>query len=375
MKVIFLDIDGVLNSRIYDRERNWNEQTDIDETRLPLVKKIVDGTGAKIILSSTWREHWDKNLEKCDKDGVYINKTFAKYGLEIYGKTPDLGEDFDRPDEIKAWLNCPPERVEGFVIIDDYRYGWGELADNFVKTNPNFGLGLEEEHVKMAVDILGSNGKNGGAVSRRISILGDSISTYQGYNPAGYSVYYKGGEAYENEVLSADDTWWKQVINGVGGELCLNNSYSGSLVWGKGFPCACSERRCSELHGAESPDIILVFMGTNDRGYGIDLQEFYDSYRTMLQLIKKNYPDAKIICGTLLVGYRKIGDKLNAQSSIAEFDYNNIIRMAAEKENCLIADLAQSRKCYETLDGCHPTKVGHRLIADLWLEKLKPLLK
>ncbi len=53
MKIIFLDIDGVLNSRTYDRKRNWNEQTDIDESRLPLVKEIVDSTGAEIVLSST----------------------------------------------------------------------------------------------------------------------------------------------------------------------------------------------------------------------------------------------------------------------------------------------------------------------------------
>jgi len=154
MKVIFLDIDGVLNSRAYDRKRNRDEQTDIDETRLPLVKEIVTATGAKIVLSSTWREHWAKDPHICRDDGVYINKTFAKYELEIYDKTPDLGMDFDRPDEIKAWLDSSQESIESFVIIDDYRYAWGSLSDNFVKTNPNFGLGLEEEHVQNAIEIL-----------------------------------------------------------------------------------------------------------------------------------------------------------------------------------------------------------------------------
>ncbi|MDE7082989.1 MAG: hypothetical protein K2O89_04725 [Clostridia bacterium] len=154
MKVIFLDIDGVLNSRIYDRKRNWNEQSDIDETRLPLVKNIVNETGAKIVLSSTWRVHWGKEPAKCDADGEYINRTFVKFGLEIYDKTPDLGIDFDRPDEIKSWLNSTPETIERFVIIDDYRYAWGKLSDNFVKTNPNLGLGLEEEHVQTAIRIL-----------------------------------------------------------------------------------------------------------------------------------------------------------------------------------------------------------------------------
>ena len=47
MKILFLDIDGVLNSRAYDCRRNWNEQTNIDETRLPLVKEIVAKTAAE----------------------------------------------------------------------------------------------------------------------------------------------------------------------------------------------------------------------------------------------------------------------------------------------------------------------------------------
>ena len=82
MKIIFLDIDGVLNSREYDRKRNWNEQTDIDETRLPLVKEIIDKTGAKIVLISTWRNHWDRDESLCDEDGMYINRLFSKYGTQ-----------------------------------------------------------------------------------------------------------------------------------------------------------------------------------------------------------------------------------------------------------------------------------------------------
>lgn len=375
MKVIFLDIDGVLNSHAYDRKRNWNEQTDIDETRLPLVKRIVDETGAKIVLSSTWREHWSVDTRLCDEDGIYINRTFAKFGLEIYDKTPDLGIDFDRPDEIRAWLNSAQETIESFVIIDDYRYGWGKLSDNFVKTNPNFGLGLEEEHVQKAIEILLPDKKRNNS-KYKISVLGDSISTYMGYNPVGYAVYYMEDNAYENEIESVNDTWWKQVIDCLDGELCVNNSYSCSLVFGNVSSSACSEERCSCLHDLDKPDIILIYMGANDRGYGVDIQKFYDSYRTMLRRIKKNYPAAKIVCATLLLGYRKDGEgNLNAESAVEEFDYNNAIRSAVKEEKCLLADLAVSGRCYETLDGCHPTKNGHRLMAELWFEKLKTLLK
>lgn len=154
MKIIFLDIDGVLNSRAYDRKRNWNEQTDIDETRLPLIKEIVDATDARIVLSSTWRQHWDKDTNRCDVDGRYINKTFAKFGLSIYDKTPDLGIHALRRDEIGKWLKETAEEIVSFVIIDDYRYGWGDLSKHFVKTEPNFCLGIEIEHVKKAIEIL-----------------------------------------------------------------------------------------------------------------------------------------------------------------------------------------------------------------------------
>lgn len=156
MKILFLDIDGVLNSREYDRHRNWNEQTDIDETRLPLVKEIIDKTGAKIVLISTWRSHWNRDESLCDEDGMYISRLFSKLGLAIYDKTPDLGLLSKRKDEVKAWLEHT-SKVERFVILDDYRFGWDDLSDFYIHTNPHYGLGLEEEHVALAIKLLNSN--------------------------------------------------------------------------------------------------------------------------------------------------------------------------------------------------------------------------
>lgn len=127
--------------------------SNIDETRLPLVREIVDATGAKIVLSSSWRKTWvQDNLGVLSTN--YINSTFAKCGLEIFDKTPDLGVRCDREDEILKWLNDTHDEIESFVVIDDEIFGWEELRDNFVATNPNFGLGLEEEHVQKAIEIL-----------------------------------------------------------------------------------------------------------------------------------------------------------------------------------------------------------------------------
>ena len=153
MKIIFLDIDGILNSAAYDRQRDWTKRTYIDKTRLPLLKQIVDATGAEIVLSSTWREHWNSSPELCDEEGRYINECFAEYGLTIYDKTPDLGYFSDRDEEIREWL-LEQENVENYVIIDDCNYNWGDMQNRFVKTNMYIGRGLEECHVRQAIEIL-----------------------------------------------------------------------------------------------------------------------------------------------------------------------------------------------------------------------------
>ena len=148
-KIIFLDIDGVLNSRVYDRERTLNDGN-IDPTRLPLLREIVERTEAKIVLSSSWRKHWDKAREARDAIGEELNETFSAAGLEIYDKTPVIG---DRAKEISAWLKCHPEVYE-YVIFDDIFGGWGEHEGHLVKTSPLIGRGLTEKHVSDAIRIL-----------------------------------------------------------------------------------------------------------------------------------------------------------------------------------------------------------------------------
>lgn len=220
-------------------------------------------------------------------------------------------------------------------------------------------------------------------MSFKISTLGDSISTYVGYNPYGYPVYYKDDRLYDNDIMSVNDTWWKQVMVAIGGEICINNSYSGSCVSGIFESSACSKERCSNLHGESNPDIILIYMGTNDRGFEveigmdapIDKLKFYGAYRTMLRQIKNNYPSAKIVCATLLVGFLKDGQSLAYDRFMREDTrYNDAIRLAVKEECCLLADIAFADERYETLDYCHPTKSGHKEMAKLWLAELKKLL-
>lgn len=152
MKIIFLDIDGVLNSVRYDRQRTVN-QGNIDETRLQLIKELVEETKALIVLSSSWRKHWEKDITKCDAIGREINEVFAKYQLVIYDKTESLPSN-DRAQEIRVWLEHQGD-IEEYVIFDDIAFGWGDdLQDHLIKTNPRIGFGLEEKHIQKAIELL-----------------------------------------------------------------------------------------------------------------------------------------------------------------------------------------------------------------------------
>ena len=151
-KIIFLDIDGVLNSSRYDKIRGQNDGN-IDESRMPLLKELVEKTNARIVLSSTWRSHWERDCDTLDEKGRELNRVFGKYGLEISDKTPFL-EKYDRANEIRLWLKNHSGEFDRFVIIDNEFGGWAELEPYLVKTDFLIGRGLEKRHIDKAIEIL-----------------------------------------------------------------------------------------------------------------------------------------------------------------------------------------------------------------------------
>ena len=219
-----------------------------------------------------------------------------------------------------------------------------------------------------------------------ISIVGDSVSTFEGCNPPGYEVFYDAAACAEHGLHNAEDTWWAKVIRAAGGELCVNASYSGSLVSGKAFPSACSAERIAALHTQHcAPELILCYIGFNDFGYGVpvkrpvfsrqDRRDFFaGAYRLMAGGIRKAYPRACIVCATLL----RTSLRQQAQWCFPERfmgvpfdDYNDAIRDACRKERVLLADLAATGLRYETLDGSHPTAKGHDTLAQAWTQALR----
>lgn len=159
MKVIFLDVDGVLNDQMWLR---LFMDTEIDKTKVARLAEIVKATGAVIVLSSSWRVLPDE-LDDMDK-WVWRQLVDAlhEYDMSIYDRTPVIG--MDRPLEIKTWLDQHAGQVEAFVSLDDdfrkedyAKYG---IEDCLVKTS-FYGVegvlgGLQDKHVKDAINILNS---------------------------------------------------------------------------------------------------------------------------------------------------------------------------------------------------------------------------
>lgn len=153
-KVIFLDIDGVLNSEELAKEIGWGghftedeeathanikwQQKSVDELR-----SIVETTGAQIVVSSTWRRYFSVGK---------FEEMFAVYGWKdapIIDKTP-TGNYANRGMEINKWLS--DNKVDSYVILDDFPDFLPEQNSHFVETN--FEVGLTEDDADRAITIL-----------------------------------------------------------------------------------------------------------------------------------------------------------------------------------------------------------------------------
>ena len=151
MKVVFLDIDGVLNSYQYLSRTSMEDAgiyNELDPQKVNLLQKLVVQTGASIVLSSSWRESFEC-VKPLDAVARNLLEALKEHGLLISSMTPLLTGK--RDEEIRQWLTCHTE-VELFVILDDEDYDWKELRSNWVETS--YYVGLTEENVREAVKIL-----------------------------------------------------------------------------------------------------------------------------------------------------------------------------------------------------------------------------
>lgn len=227
-----------------------------------------------------------------------------------------------------------------------------------------------------------------------ISILGASTSTFSGFSNnseynstlGGNAAYYPKAE-YLNDVKS---TWWMRVIDDLGLNLCVNNSYSGSCVstFVDGAEKAGCMLRATELHNDKlciEPDIIILIIGGNDalRGYETGeyrgIEDIYDeksktyigncnyfgpAYATMVHKVKSRYPKADIYVCSMLHWETKKHDR-------GLLEYNNVIQKIAEELQLTYVDFynqtaicPESAQIYLHTDGIHPNKYGFEQMSD-----------
>ena len=148
--IIFLDVDGVLNSinnliEVYNKTKKPHSGYDypFDEKCLKNLQTLVEQTKAKLVITSTWR--------KTEEGKEVLLKTLKEYGLdkEVIGYTP-VHPSENRESEIKEYLSNLKERIN-YIILDDYEE-MGEYAKDLIKVSPQ--TGLTNKNVEDAVKRL-----------------------------------------------------------------------------------------------------------------------------------------------------------------------------------------------------------------------------
>ena len=158
MKIIFLDIDGVI-------KEDKHGEPFLDDS-IALLKEITESTGAQIVMSSSWKVKYkafvDNGYKTDIEDIISLYNVLKKHGLSVSDYTPylDIDRTIRRPTEIKEYLESRND-IESFCILDDRdEFEWGELSEKlvltFIERNAD-GVKvahLTREHAQMAKRIL-----------------------------------------------------------------------------------------------------------------------------------------------------------------------------------------------------------------------------
>lgn len=159
MKVIFLDVDGVLD--VFDPGQYMQE---LKKDAVIRLKKIVDDTDAKIVVISNWRYGSPRYIDQCRAGHTFqqecdnwptLIKVLNQYGMQIYDVTPWQDTLSRRGDEIMEYRRKHPE-ISSFVILDDCFFDdyseFTELRQRLVFVDAS--QALQEHDVEKAIALL-----------------------------------------------------------------------------------------------------------------------------------------------------------------------------------------------------------------------------
>ena len=132
--VIFLDIDGVLNSKIYYKYlyNPDNGSSRLDPYCVVLVRRLIEEFSLKVVITSTWRNGAESRMNKELKEHGLI-ELLHEDGFTPIVKPPNRGKEID------LWLQNHPE-VKSYIILDDNENLLEYQQKRFVKTNTHYGM-------------------------------------------------------------------------------------------------------------------------------------------------------------------------------------------------------------------------------------------
>ena len=138
MNIIFLDIDGVLNWGGTE-ELAPSGCVGVEDMMIRNLRKIVDDTNAKIVLTSTWKSEWSKGANYKSEDFKYLEQRLNEFNITIFDKTNDC--IYNRGEGIKKYLYYHPE-ITNWVVIDDIIFDDydDEISKHFIHTDQCYGL-------------------------------------------------------------------------------------------------------------------------------------------------------------------------------------------------------------------------------------------
>jgi hypothetical protein len=158
-KVIFLDIDGVLNPKWWERKDKADRfGCAFDPKTVSCLAKIIKDTAAEIIISSMWKYMGLQALQSMWKErglpGIIIDITpnYMSDELLLNEELSNIDHLYIKGVEIKGWLALHGDDVSNYVIIDDMDDFLLEQKSHFVQTDPE--VGISNDDVKKIVRLL-----------------------------------------------------------------------------------------------------------------------------------------------------------------------------------------------------------------------------
>lgn len=158
-KIIFLDIDGVLNPKWWDSDKQSDNYGCLfDAKAVANLSKIVEETEAEIVISSSWKDMGLVELQNMWRDrnlpGKIVDITPDYMSDELLLKEDSSNMDYlyERGSEIQGWLLLHGDDIRRYVIIDDMDDILPEQLSYFVQTDPE--MGITNDDVKKVVRLL-----------------------------------------------------------------------------------------------------------------------------------------------------------------------------------------------------------------------------